>query len=73
MIGTILKQVDLFLQKSTNGWQTRFFLNWKEIKYVCAIWDQLHLEFDFEKLLPITRRKRALLNLNFLFATATST
>jgi hypothetical protein len=55
------------------------FLSWKEINYVHTVWNQLSLEFkDLEKLLPVTRRKRALLNLggdilNFLFGTATNT
>jgi hypothetical protein len=55
------------------------FLSWKEIKYFHTIWNQLNLEFKhLGKLLPVTRKKRALLNLggeilNFLFGTATST
>ena len=54
------------------------YFNWKELKYVQTVWEQLNLEFkDLEKLLPVSRRKRDLLNLggdapNFLFGTATS-
>jgi hypothetical protein len=46
--------------------------------YLHVVWDQLNLEFaDMEKLLPLTRQKRGLINLgaevlNFLFGTATS-
>jgi uncharacterized protein YoxC len=55
------------------------YINWQEIKYIQTVWEQLNLELkDLEKLLPVTRRKRGLINLggdvlNFLFGTATST
>jgi uncharacterized protein YeeX (DUF496 family) len=55
------------------------YVNWQEITYLYAVWNQLHRELeDVEKLLPQARQKRGLLNLgghvlNFLFGTATST
>jgi hypothetical protein len=54
------------------------YVNWQEVKYLQAVWEQLNVEFQgIEKLLPVTRQKRGLLNfggnvLNFLFGTATS-
>jgi exonuclease VII small subunit len=55
-----------------------YYVNWQEITYLHAVWDQLHRELEnVENLLPQARHKRGLLNfgghvLNFLFGTATS-
>jgi hypothetical protein len=54
------------------------YINWQEVTYLQAVWEQLHSELkDLEKFLQNSRQKRGLLNfggdvLNFLFGTATS-
>ena len=77
MIDLILKQLDAY-QKQPRMVDKQKYVNWQELKYVQTIWEQLNLELkDLEKLLPVSCRKRGLLNLggdvlNFLFGTATS-
>jgi hypothetical protein len=57
---------------------TGLYVNWQEVTYLHAVWEQLNSKFeDMEKLLPRTRQRRGLLNfggevLNFLFGTATN-
>ena len=77
LIDLIFKQVETF-QRNPRSLNTSRYVNWQEVKYLQAVWEQLNLEFqDIEKLLPCTRQERGVLNfggnvLNFLFGTATS-
>jgi hypothetical protein len=77
MIDLILKQVGTY-QTNPRFIHTGRYINWQEVTYLQAIWEQLNLEFqDIEKLLPVTRQTRSLLDfggeiLNFLFGTATN-
>jgi uncharacterized protein YoxC len=77
LIDLVLKQIDAY-QKQPRMVDKQKYVNWQELKYVQTIWEQLNLELkDLEKLLPVNRRKRGLLNLggdvlNFVFGTATS-
>ena len=77
LIDLILTQV-AFYPTNPRFINTSRYVNWQEVTYLQAVWEQLNLEFqDIEKLLPITRQKRGLLDfggeiLNFLFGTATN-
>ena len=77
MIDLILTQVASY-PTNPRFINTSRYVNWQEVTYLQAVWEQLNLEFqDIEKLLPITRQKRGLLDfggeiLNFLFGTATN-
>ena len=63
LIDLILKQVETY-QRNPCSLNTGCYVNWQEIKYLQAVWEQLNLEFeDIEKLLPLTCQKRGLLNL----------
>ena len=78
LIDMILQQIETY-QKNPRWLGTNRYVSWQEITYLHAVWEQLNLEFeDMERLLPVTRQKRGLLNfegevLNFLFGTAAST
>jgi hypothetical protein len=78
LINLILRQVETF-QENLRALKVGRYVSKMEISYLYAVWEQLNSELaDVEKLLPMTRRKRGLLNfsgdvLNFLFGTATST
>jgi hypothetical protein len=73
----MLKQVDTFRRNSRTS-NTTLYINWQEIIYLQAVWEQLHFELlNLEKHLPTSRQKRGLLHfggnvLHFLFGTATS-
>ena len=77
LIDIILKQVETF-QENPRSLKAGRCVTRQEIKYLYAVWEQLNFELTYvEKLLPMTRQKRGLLNfggdvLNFLFGTATS-
>jgi len=77
MVDLILTQVASY-PTNPRFINTSRYVNWQEVTYLQAVWEQLNLEFqDIEKLLPITRQKRGLLDfggeiLNFLFGTATN-
>jgi hypothetical protein len=77
LIDDLLGHVENYL-KTPRAIHAGRYINWHEIVYLHAVWDQLNLELtDMEKLLPQTRQKRGLINfrgevLNFLFGTATS-
>jgi len=77
MINLILTQVGTYQTTPRFIYRGRY-INWQEVTYLQAVWEQLNLEFqDIEKLLPVTRQKISLLNfggiiLNFLFEIATN-
>jgi len=71
MIDLILTQVGTY-QTNPRFIHTGRYINWQEMTYLQAVCEQLNLESqDIEKLLPVTRQKRGLLDfgreiLNFL-------
>jgi len=77
LICIVLRQVQTF-QGNPRTLKVDRYVTQQEISYLYAVWEQLNSELaDVEKLLPMTRRKRGLLNfggevLHFLFGTATS-
>jgi len=62
LIDMILQQIETY-QKNPRWLGTNRYVSWQEITYLHAVWEQLNLEFeDMERLLPVTRQKRGLLN-----------
>ena len=60
VIDLILHHIDTY-QKGSRTQNTSPYINWQEINYLHAVWDQLNLELmDLEKLLPTARRKEDL-------------
>jgi hypothetical protein len=76
-INTIVRQIH-FYRTHPRLIEKNNHVNWHEITYIRTILPRLNLELeDLETFLPMTRRKRGLLDLGghalkFLFGTATS-
>jgi len=76
-IDLILTQVGTY-QTNPRFINTSRYINWHEVTYLEAVWEQFNLKFeDIEKLLPATRQKRGIFDfggevLNLLFGTATN-
>jgi hypothetical protein len=62
LIDATLGHVENYL-KTSRAIHAGRYVNWHEIVYLQAVWNQLNLEFtDMEKLLPEPRQKRGLIN-----------
>jgi len=62
LIDIILRHVETF-QENPGTLKVGRYVTQQEISYLYAVWEQLNSELaDVEKLLPMTRQKRGLLN-----------